>query len=771
MTTGAPQPARALADRGDAIMLQGYSQGAHRFEEAISCYEAALDAEPRDIPDSRRAAIHANLAEAYRLRPTGDPALNLELALDHARRGARLFRDLNDSAREAVALLNLAGVLAERLAGNRETSRDEARGHLLRILQITTQVTDPLTWGRAHLNLGLLYATALDPQRFEANRAKAVDHLRTAIDALPRDGSPRDWALAQHHLGVVLAERDIRDDARAHFQRALEIFTPGHYPTDCARTLCALGDLDRDVESYRRALLIYDGKRFPLDRRDTLRRLGDIHFDDGDWVPAEQCYAKAIELGEQLWQALQTPAGRTGDVAETYRLHARAAFSALRLGEPAVALERLEQGKTRLLPWTRADLAAEAILQLAPEPGALVLPLVTSQGSAVFVIPGEQQHVDEDHVLALPSFTDRDLQQLLGGEAGVGGWINGYFRWQHDDVLEDWQQTIDDTCVRLWDLLMGPVHERLETLDLQPGSPVVIMPQGGLALLPLHAAWRRQDGERRFFLDDYTVAYAPGASVLRECVQRRASRGDADASLLAVSNPSGDLPFARSECGGVRGVFAAGRQTVLEGGDATVDAVLERAPGRTHLHFACHGLYHWSNVELSGLQLADADLTLERILSSDLDLDAARLVTLSACETGIAEIFRRVEGNVFTAAADEFVGLPMGFLQAKTPTVLSSLWLVDDYTTGLLMERFYEHHVREGRGIAASLRDAQRWVRSLDRVEIVRRVRAELAGETLDPEYADALQMVLDDVETYDGTDSPFCHPYYWGAFTVVGAG
>jgi CHAT domain-containing protein len=69
----------------------------------------------------------------------------------------------------------------------------------------------------------------------------------------------------------------------------------------------------------------------------------------------------------------------------------------------------------------------------------------------------------------------------------------------------------------------------------------------------------------------------------------------------------------------------------LSAGEATIDAVVQSASGRSYVHFACHGLYAWQDAMQSGLRLADGTLTLAEILAT-LDLRATRLVTLSACE-------------------------------------------------------------------------------------------------------------------------------------------
>jgi CHAT domain-containing protein len=73
----------------------------------------------------------------------------------------------------------------------------------------------------------------------------------------------------------------------------------------------------------------------------------------------------------------------------------------------------------------------------------------------------------------------------------------------------------------------------------------------------------------------------------------------------------------------------------------------------------------------------------------------ARLVVLSACETGLGKLSR----------GDELVGLQRAFLYAGTPAVVTTLWKVDDKATFELVRSFY---IRlEGTGPVEALRQAQ----------------------------------------------------------------
>ena len=136
--------------------------------------------------------------------------------------------------------------------------------------------------------------------------------------------------------------------------------------------------------------------------------------------------------------------------------------------------------------------------------------------------------------------------------------------------------------------------------------------------------------------------------------------------------------------------------------------------------------------------------------------------------------------------ADECIGLPAGFLDAGAPTVIGSLWAVDDLSTALLMEEFYRE-ILNGVPPAQALRTAQRWLcKTVSRRFVEDRIQVLLAGlETKQaqlPRWSEAGESVarqikrfkrqLEDLrqaEKSDPAGRPFAHPYYWAAFTVSG--
>jgi CHAT domain-containing protein len=106
----------------------------------------------------------------------------------------------------------------------------------------------------------------------------------------------------------------------------------------------------------------------------------------------------------------------------------------------------------------------------------------------------------------------------------------------------------------------------------------------------------------------------------------------------------------------------------------------------------------------SGLALAGANLrqsgpekgVLTALEASNLDLWGTKLVTLSACDTGVGEI-RNGEG---------VYGLRRAFVLAGAETVVMSLWPVSDYATRELMASYYKG-LKNGLGRGEALRQTK----------------------------------------------------------------
>jgi CHAT domain-containing protein len=262
------------------------------------------------------------------------------------------------------------------------------------------------------------------------------------------------------------------------------------------------------------------------------------------------------------------------------------------------------------------------------------------------------------------------------------------------------------------------------TAQAPDGQPIVqendlvwFVPHDALHYLPLHAVKL----EGRYLIERNPVCYSPSASVMTYCHARRKGRRE---RLLALADSRADRPLlqARLEVAGLEEIFRPHAE--VHCGDQATKSLLKRrlaedADNVDILHLACHGTFRTEQPLRSGVELAQEggqppappaadgaewDLTAEEIFDLRLKAD---LVTLSACESGFND--RR--------PGDELIGLTRALIYAGTPSVLVSLWSVDDVSTAMLMSRFYRG-LRDGASKAEALRRAQTELRA-DRVRDV----------------------------------------------------
>ncbi len=171
----------------------------------------------------------------------------------------------------------------------------------------------------------------------------------------------------------------------------------------------------------------------------------------------------------------------------------------------------------------------------------------------------------------------------------------------------------------------------------------------------------------------------------------------------------------------------------------------------------------------------ESELTLRDVLNAEpAYLAHLQLVNLSACQTAITDI-RRIP--------DEAVGLFAGFLQAGVPSVLGTLWAVDDVSTALLMTRFYELflHGEDRRGLppqspVRALREAQCWIRTLTNRDLYAYLQRLAQPDLfLGPQrpvklVTELLPLVRRALRQGQADACPYARLYNWAAFAYYGA-
>ncbi len=356
---------------------------------------------------------------------------------------------------------------------------------------------------------------------------------------------------------------------------------------------------------------------------------------------------------------------------------------------------------------------------------------------------------------------------------------------------ETWRNNLSESLNSLSQIL------RLDAILNHPAlancDSLILVPHRYLHLFPLHAlsvsqqTWKRFNPETPYLeppanpclLDCFKkgVRYAPSCQLLQRVQQRERPSADRR-TLFAIQNPTEDLAYTDIEVEVIKRDFSPA--DILSKQQATKTALLdnlETIAQAHYIHFSCHGSFDFQTPLISSLILAGAIesidsptpngtkslrlrsggqanpakcLTLQDIFAT-LNLPKCRLVTLSACETGLTDT---------TKQSDDCIGLATGFLYAGSQGVLSSLWSVDDIATAYLMIKCYENLGTSD--MAVALNTAQLWLRDATQSKLL-----EWIGKLkLDSESTQGIKGFL---ESYGSDETPFDSPFYWAAFCAIG--
>jgi CHAT domain-containing protein len=261
---------------------------------------------------------------------------------------------------------------------------------------------------------------------------------------------------------------------------------------------------------------------------------------------------------------------------------------------------------------------------------------------------------------------------------------------------------LESTQVHLYELYMAMIQP-LEPL-IGDCEALVFVPHGLLHHVPLHAAF---DGNG-YIIDRYTVSYAPSASVFHACIQTNTG---ASGRPLIVGLADRRSPWIDYEVRELRNLLPDAQ--VFLGAAATQSNVMAHAGSASIVHIASHSHFRGDNAIFSSIELSDSSLSLFDIYRLRM---SAELVVLSGCSTGMSNVL----------PGDELFGFARGFLYSGVPSVVVSLWNVNDVRSADLMVHFYRNLIS---GVTKG--------KSL-----------QLAMKTVRQEAA---------------------HPYYWSPFVLVG--
>ncbi|MEH2111816.1 CHAT domain-containing protein [Nostoc sp.] len=779
---------------------------ADNIEIAIAALTAALTVRSREALPQQWAMTQNNLANAYRERIKGDRADNIEQAIA-ASTAALTVRTKEDLPSDWAATQNNLGLAyRERIKGDRADNIEQAIAASTAALTVYTKETLPQKWAMTQNNLAAAYSERIKGDRAD-NIEQAIAALTAALTVRRREALPVDWAMTQHNLGF-LYRRKIKKDRSDNIEQAivaLTVYTREVLPENNAETLFGLGITYQDANKFD---LAYNTFESAIATIESLRE-EIVSGEESKRKQAEQfnkVYSRMVEVCTELNKTTEAieyvERSKTRNLVEqilerdSKTIFPLEVFTQLEKyrDEIAVGQYQIQNRKAE-----NPKVLGQHLQQLRKQRNELQNSYLSvgygfdlnsfqatlNENTAII-----EWYILNDKILAFIVTRQRDVtvwQSQPEDREALYDWGNQYLQ-NYYNQKDQWLNSLGESLKELASILH--IDEILTQIP-KHCDQLILIPHRFLHLFPLHAIPVNHNAENsRCLLDLFAngVSYAPSCQLLQQVQQRK--RPDFQ-SLFAIQNPTGDLNYTDLEVQVIQSYFNTAN--ILKKTAATLTAINNSDLNTYHCaHFSCHGYFNLANPGKSALILADAPiagtptkpdserylnvrlgetndldkcLTLDKIFT--LKLDKCRLVTLSACETGLID---------FENTSDEYIGLPSGFLLAGSPSVVSSLWKVDDLSTSFLMIKFYENLVKldnlEPGDIAIALKQAQNWLRNLTIEELnrfleehkpqIEKVLAQLrVGQCI--RFQESLKQIK------QRQPLPFANPYYWAGFTASG--
>ncbi len=332
---------------------------------------------------------------------------------------------------------------------------------------------------------------------------------------------------------------------------------------------------------------------------------------------------------------------------------------------------------------------------------------LSAQGSELLAI---QPHLDE-HSLLVQYFVAPEaiyIQALT--KAGQKLFSVQVEKARLKQLLGRWQKALEDPATLKPEQLEA--SRQLYSLLVSPlrqlreqHPNLLIMPSAQLWALPFETL---QDEFQHYLVETAAVSYL-GPS---DTFQLTQPMGKRSGYWLGLGNAN--LPGTEHELRSIAPLFQAGK--TLTGQEASWSKLQSAASQAGLLHIATHSQAMPEQPNDSFLELADGRLPLRRIYQ--LSLSPGSLVVLSSCSSAIGQ----------EHAARDIVSLATGFRSAGASSVVASLWRIDDDATAKFFPKMYQS-MAQGLSRTSSLQAAK-------------------------------LQMLK---------TPQYSHPFYWGAFTLLG--
>jgi len=651
---------REIGDRaGEATSLNNMGTvycRLRQYQQALDCHQQALDI-CREIGDQAGDAANLNNIGAAH-----EGLGQYEEALDYYRRALDISRKIGDQAGVGTGLNNVGR--AYDCLGQYE----EALAYYRQALDISHKIDDREGEGISLNNIGAIYDSL-------GQHEKALDYYRRSLDIHREiDDRAAEW-ISLNNIGNTYDSLGQYQEALEYYQQSIAVWetlreeirveewkssftTGGLGPCDSiAKLLLKLNRPDRAFYHIQRAKA-----RTFLDQMGNAR-IDPRATDDPALIEEEEVLRGEIQaLDARLREEWATPEKqRSEEAIDNLKVRLQQKRDAyedvlirLKLENPEYA--SLVSVETSTLTETQQLLTDTTLIEYYVAPTETLAFVVRQDG-----FHAEAISVTRDSLSLTTSQFFTETQTTLQG--------------------------VPPSLQALYDALIAPVEPYLTTRQL------LIAPHDVLHYVPFAALY---DGEQ-YLIERHTLAQIPSASVLPFILEKAVGEPFGGPALI-LGDPDGSLPFSRREAKAVAELHAS---TAHVGSEALERLVWEQGPDADVLHLSAHGAYNrfaplFSRILLTTTAESEHDGVLEVHEVYNLNLNSADLAVLSACQTNLGQ----------RSAGDDIVGLTRAFIYAGAPSVVSSLWSVEDAATRDLMVAFYGY-LEEDVPRAEALRRAQ----------------------------------------------------------------
>lgn len=208
---------------------------------------------------------------------------------------------------------------------------------------------------------------------------------------------------------------------------------------------------------------------------------------------------------------------------------------------------------------------------------------------------------------------------------------------------------------------------------------LIIVPDGLLNFLPFEALITKEStssnfAQMHYLLNDFRIAYNNSATFYLEGQPIPNKKISVLGIFPVFEKTAYELTFSKAEMKSIKNNFDG---NFFENETATFDNFKMNAATHSILHLSTHASSGDTETPAS-IKFYDREILYSELYNLNINPD---LVVLSACETGIGRLYKS-EGAMSIARGFQFAG---------AQNLLFSLWKVNDYTTSVFMDAFYNN--------------------------------------------------------------------------------